>query len=221
MVRNSTPGEDAAHDQSGPINRPQGTASTGMQTLRPGSAIATGVIALVVGLSLLVPALLAPQRVWTMIAVIVLVLVLVWLFVVRPCVKVHDDGLRIVNPLRTVEITWPMITEVRSRWVLELVCGSEKYAAWGIPADPKRPRYGRGLFQLGAGRILATQQPEAQRPRPKVEAQTVALEIERLIAADRERTDGRTPRILRQAWDPASLGLLLAALAFTAITFLT
>lgn len=220
MARNSTPGDDAAHDQSGPIQNPQGMAFTGLQTLRPSSSVATGVIALVLGLALLVPAVLSAQRVWTMISVIVLVLVLVWLLVVRPCVKVHEDGLRIVNPLRTIDITWPMITEVRSRWVLELVAGSKKYAAWGIPADPKRPHYGRGLFTLGASRVLATQQPEAQRPRPKVEAQTVAVEIERLIAADRERKDGRTPRILQQAWDPASVGLLLAAVAFTAITFL-
>lgn len=172
------------------------------------------------GLALLVPALLSTEKVWTLISGIVLVLVLIWLFVVRPCVRLHDEGVRIVNPMRTTDITWPMITEVRSRWVLELLSGQKKYAAWGVPADPKRPRHGRGMFSLGASKILGTQQPEAKRPQPKIEAQTVALEIESRIEADKQRKDGRTPRILEQTWDPAPVGLLIASTAFVVIAFL-
>ncbi len=186
------------------------------QTLRPGSSIAVGVIAGLSGLALLVPALSTPPRSWSLISAVVLVLVLVWLFVVHPCVVVHSEGLRLVNPLRTVELTWPAITEVRSRWSLELFADGRRYTAWGVPADPGRPRYGRGMLSLGANQVRGRGTTELP-PKSKIQAQLVAAEVEQLIAADRKRKDGRTPRIATQAWDPVSVGLLLAAVAFFAI----
>lgn len=186
------------------------------QTLRPGSSIAVGVIAGLCGLALLVPALLTPPRSWSLVSVVLLVLVLVWLFVVHPCVVVHAQGLRLVNPLRTVELTWPAITEVRSRWSLELVADGTRYTAWGVPADPGRPRYGRGMLNLGANQVRGRGTTELP-TKSKVQAQLVAAEVEQLIAADRKRKDGRTPRIATQAWDPVSVGLLLAATAFFVI----
>ncbi|NUR16898.1 MAG: PH domain-containing protein [Dermatophilaceae bacterium] len=186
------------------------------QTLRPGSSIAVGVIAGLCGLALLVPALLTPPRSWSLVSVVLLVLVLVWLFVVHPCVVVHAEGLRLVNPLRTVELTWPAITEVRSRWSLELVADGTRYTAWGVPADPGRPRYGRGMLNLGANQVRGRGSTELP-TRSKVQAQLVAAEVEQLIAADRKRKDGRTPRIATQAWDPVSVGLLLAATVFFVI----
>ena len=65
-----------------------------------------------------------------------LALVLVWLFVVRPCAVIHAEGIRLVNPLRVVDVTWPAITEVRSRWALELVVEGRRYTAWGFPPIP-------------------------------------------------------------------------------------
>lgn len=184
------------------------------RTLRPGSAIAIGVVGGLAGLTLLVPALLSPSRSWLLISSVVLALVLIWLFVVRPCALLHDEGVRIVNPLRTIDITWPMIDEVRSKWALELFSRGTKYTAWGIPADPGRPRHGRGVFLVGANRVgLGKQVPTKQR-RAKVEAQTVAAEVEARIVADKRRKDGRTPRIASRAWEPVPVGLLLAALAF-------
>jgi hypothetical protein len=193
---------------------------TNLQTLRPGSAIAAGVLGLLSGLALAVPSLLSGDPAWVLIAIVVLGLVLLWLYVVRPSVKLHDEGVRIVNPLRTIDVTWPMITDVRSRWTLELFVGDEKYPAWGAPADPKRPRYGRGIFSLGAGKMLASQAAQEAPKRAKVEAQTVAAEIEARIEADRRRKDGKTPRIAQQVWDPVPVGLLLASLGFLAIAFL-
>lgn len=193
---------------------------TGVQTLRPGSAIAAGVLGLLSGLVLAVPSLVRPEPSWVLISGVTLGLVLLWLYVVRPCVKLHDEGVRIVNPLRTIDVTWPMITEVRSRWTLELIAGDQKFPAWGVPADPKRPRYGRGIFSLGANKILAGQGGEQPVAKAKVEAQTVAAEIEARIEADKRRKDGRTPRIAQQVWDPAPVGLLIASVAFFAIAFL-
>lgn len=187
------------------------------KTLRPGSSIAVGVFGLVCGGSLLVPSIVSSVRSWALIATVVLGLVLLWLFVVRPAAVVHDEGVRLVNPMRVVDLTWPVITEVRSKWALELFAQGRKYTAWGVPADPGRPKYGRDLLTLGANRVGGRAAPPEPRRRPKVEAQVVAAEIEERIAADRKRKDGRTPRIVESSWDPVSVGLLLAATAFFVI----
>lgn len=185
--------------------------------LRPGSSIAIGVVGAAAALVLLVPGLLGSPRHWGLISAVTLALVLLWLFVVRPCAVIHAEGIRLVNPMRVVDLTWPAITEVRSKWALELLSGGRRFTAWGVPADPKRPRYGRELFSIGANKVMPGRDP-AEDPKPsKVEAQTVAAEIEARISADRKRKDGRTPRIAEQSWDPVSVGLLLAALAFFVI----
>jgi hypothetical protein len=189
------------------------------RTLRPGSSIAVGIVGLVCGLALLVPAVLVPPPSWTLISSIVLAFVLLWLFVVRPSAVIHAEGVRLVNPMRVVDVTWPAIEEVRSRWALELYSGGRKFTAWAVPSDPGRPRYGRQALSIGANRVRGTAAPEVDpRPRrPKIEAQTVAAEIEARREEDRRRKDGRTPRVATQSWDPVSVGLLLAGLAFFVI----
>ena len=186
------------------------------RTLRPGSSVAVGVVGAVAGLGLLVPALLTSPRSWALISSVVFALVLLWLFVVRPCVVIHSEGIRLVNPMRVVELTWPVITDVRSRWALELTAEGRRYTAWGVPADPGRPRYGRGMLTVGANKVRGKGTTEVP-TKSKVEAQAVAAEVEERLAADRRRKDGRTPRIATQVWDPVSLGLLLSAAAFVVL----
>jgi hypothetical protein len=186
------------------------------RTLRPGSSIVVGVVGGVAGLALLVLAALTEPRSWTLISTVVLALALLWLFVVRPCVVIHAEGIRLVNPLRVVDVTWPAIAEVRSRWALEIVAEGRRYTAWGVPADPGRPRYGRGMLTVGANKVRG--KGTAEEPtKSKVEAQAVAAEVEARMSADRKRKDGRTPRIAHQAWDPVAVGLLLTAAAFFVI----
>ena len=200
----------------------------GARSLRPASSVIVGVAGALAGLSLLVPALLSSERSLPLIASVVLALVLLWLFVARPRAVIHVEGIRLVNPLRVVDLTWPAITEVRSKWALELFAGPTRYTAWGIPADPKRPRYGRGLLTLGANKVVGAPGARGTRgsavppaePKVKVEAQTVAAEVEQRIAADRRRKDGRTPRIAHQSWDSAAVGMLIAAAAFLGIALL-
>jgi hypothetical protein len=192
------------------------------RTLRPGSSIAVGSIAAVAGLALLVPALLTSPVSWTLVSAVTLGLVLLWLFVVRPAAVIHDEGIRLVNPLRVVDLTWPTITEVRSKWALELVAEGRKYTAWGVPADPGRPKYGRSLLAMPTNRTTkaasvttsGTRPPQEPAKRAKVEAQSVAAEVEALIEADRRRKGDPTPRIAHETWDPVAVGPLVAALAF-------
>lgn len=204
----------AAEPPSEPSSPAPSAGFRDARTLRPGSSLAVGGVGAACGFALLIPALLAADRNWALISSVVLALVLLWLFIVRPCAVIHAEGIRLVNPLRTADLTWPAIEEVRSRWALELFSGGARYTAWGIPADPARPRYGRGVLALGANKVLGGRQvPEGER-RARVEAQAVAAEVDARIAADRRRKDGRPAAIAVQAWDPVAVGLLLGALAF-------
>ncbi|GAB3074674.1 hypothetical protein GCM10027053_45630 [Intrasporangium mesophilum] len=187
------------------------------RTLRPGSAVGISVAGGIVGLALLVPAVGTSQRSWTLISSIVLGLVLLWLFVYRPCAVIHAEGIRLVNPMRVVDLTWPAISEVRSRWTLELFSDGKRYTAWGVPADPGRPRHGRQLLTIPTNRLKQKSAADAEPKKPKLDAQLVAAEVEERMAADRRRKDGRTPRIAVQHWDPVAVGLLLAAVAFFVI----
>ena len=187
------------------------------RTLRPGSAVAIGIVGGIVGLALLVPAIATSPRSWTLISAIVLGLVLLWLFVYRPCAVLHAEGIRLINPMRVVDLTWPAISEVRSRWTLELVSDGKRYTAWGVPADPGRPRYGKQLLTMPTNRVKQKSVVDDEPKKPKLDAQVVAAEVEERIAADRRRKDGRTPRVAAQHWDPVAVGLLLAALAFFVI----
>lgn len=180
--------------------------------------MAVGVIGGLAGMGLLVAVLLTSTRDWTVIASIILALVLLWLYVVRPCAQVSDRGIRLVNPLQVIELSWPAIGEVRSKWALELVAHGRSYTAWGVPADTGRPRHSRGAVssdsKRGAGVASAV-----QTRRHRVEARAVATEIRSLIDADRHRTDGATPRVARRWWDPLSVCLLAAGVVGFAGSF--
>lgn len=187
------------------------------RTLRPGSSVAIGVFAGLGGLALLVPAVVSSPRSWGIIAGIVLGLVFLWLFLVRPSATIHAEGVRLANPLRNVDVTWPAIDEVRSKWALELVCAGRKYTAWAIPADPGRPKHGHGIFGIGSSKVGFDTAPAEPANRFKVDAQAVAAEIAGRVAEDRRRTDGTTPTVAHRVWDPVSVSLLVGSFAFFVI----
>lgn len=56
-----------------------------------------------------------------------------WLAFGRPHVTVHDDGVTLVNPLRTVEVPWAALIDVSTQFALTLRTPRGKYAAWAAP----------------------------------------------------------------------------------------
>lgn len=61
-----------------------------------------------------------------------------WALFYRPCLTVGDGGIMIVNPLRTIRLSWPSITGFDTRWGLAVASAYGTYAAWAVPA-PSRP----------------------------------------------------------------------------------
>jgi hypothetical protein len=57
-----------------------------------------------------------------------------WSLYWRPAVLVTDAGVRLVNPLRTIDVAWPALKSVETRWALTLVTVWGSYRAWAAPA---------------------------------------------------------------------------------------
>jgi hypothetical protein len=104
-----------------------------------------------------------------------------WAFFWNPRVVVSDGGVRLVNVTRTIDVPWPSITDVETRYALTLVTAYGRFAAWAAPAP-------------SAGGALRT----AMRSRPravdgKVEAVTMG-EIPGTASGD-------AAMIVRRRWD--------------------
>lgn len=63
-----------------------------------------------------------------------LLIYLAWLLFWQPHITLSDQGVTIINLLRTHEIPWPQIMRIDTRWALELFTEERKYTAWSAPA---------------------------------------------------------------------------------------
>jgi hypothetical protein len=65
---------------------------------------------------------------------LLLVAGLCWALFWRPCVEVSDAGVRLVNVTRTIDVPWPAIEGVETRWALTLRTAYGRFSAWAAPA---------------------------------------------------------------------------------------
>lgn len=65
---------------------------------------------------------------------LVLVAGAVWATYWRPEVSVDDGGVHVVNVLRSIDLPWPSIQQVDTKWALTLVTAYGRYTAWAAPA---------------------------------------------------------------------------------------
>lgn len=73
-----------------------------------------------------------------------------WMTFWRPSVLVDDAGVRMVNVSRTIELPWPSIQRIDTKWALALTTASGTYTAWAAPA-PGRMSARRLSRQEGRG----------------------------------------------------------------------
>ena len=64
----------------------------------------------------------------------VLAVGLVWAIYWRPEVAVDDAGVQVVNVLRTINLPWPSIQRIDTKWALTLYTHYGKVTAWAAPA---------------------------------------------------------------------------------------
>ena len=99
-----------------------------------------------------------------------------WALFWRPAIEVDDGGVRVVNPLRTIDLPWPSILAVDTKFALTLVSAYGRYTAWAAPAPGPRGGcardQGRGDPPPGehvatparSGRAICPRAPRARRP---------------------------------------------------------
>lgn len=63
-----------------------------------------------------------------------LVSLAIWVAYWRPCVSVDDSGVHLVNVLRTVDLPWPSIQRIDTKWALTLYTAYGAFTAWAAPA---------------------------------------------------------------------------------------
>ncbi len=74
------------------------------------------------------------SAVWQIGPWLMLVAVAVWATYWRPQVAIDDGGVHVVNVLRTIDLPWPSIQRVDTKWALTLITAYGKYTAWAAPA---------------------------------------------------------------------------------------
>ena len=52
----------------------------------------------------------------------------------RPRMEIHGFGVRIINPLRTVDVPWAHIIDVRTRFTVTVVTETGSHSCFGLPA---------------------------------------------------------------------------------------
>ncbi len=107
---------------------------------RPAFGRVLAVVVAVLGLGGLVTGLVADAgATWPYVAPVVLVVLWVWAAYWRPAVLVSPAGVELRNVTRTIELPWPTIQRVDTRYALTLHTAYGDYAAWAAPA-PSRAR---------------------------------------------------------------------------------
>ncbi len=104
-----------------------------------------------------------------------------WAIFWNPRVVVSDGGVRLVNVTRTIDVPWPSITDIETRYALTLVTAYGRFAAWAAPAP-------------SAGGALRT----AMRSRPRA----VDGDVEAVTMGEVPGTaSGDAAMIVRRRWD--------------------
>lgn len=74
----------------------------------------------------------------------------------RPGLRVHPGGITVVNPLSTIEVPWPAIADVRTRFHVSIETRSgRRIGSWGAPAAPRIRPSAAGSRGNSAGGTVA------------------------------------------------------------------
>lgn len=79
-----------------------------------------------------------PAGFWATLPFLALVAVLAWALFWRPELIVEPHRVRIVNVFRTIDLAWPGIQRIDTRFSLTLFTGAGRFAVWAAPAPGLR-----------------------------------------------------------------------------------
>lgn len=160
------------------------------------------------------------------VAPVLLVAVWVWAAYWRPAVLVSPAGVELRNVTRTIELPWPTIERVDTRYALTLHTAYGDYAAWAAPA-PSRARVVTAKAD-DARHLPGSSYGPGGTVRPGDLASSASGQAAMLVRArweelrdagvlDDPRVERARPRVRWHAGTLAAIGVLIAASALTLV----
>ncbi len=140
-----------------------------------------------------------------------------WAVFWRPQVRVDDAGVHLVNVLRTIDLPWPSIQLVDTKWALSLVTTYGTFTAWAAPTSTRRSGQEISPGDLdalptstfGAGRsIRPGDSPEAPSGQAAMVIRRRWEELREAGHLDRPRLESDRPPV-RWHWVSIGAGVLL------------
>lgn len=149
---------------------------------------------------------------WVIGAVLLLATAVVCATALRPRIVADEDGLRIVNPLRTVVVPWGAVVDVDAKDTVRVHAAAERpYRCWAVQVSNRQRRRARpgrrpaGTSTGAAGRRSSGVSPEIAEER--THAEYVAAELSDMARrARRDTTSGGTEVVTWSRWSLAALG---------------
>lgn len=161
-------------------------------------------------------------------APLLLIAYLGWLLFWRPAVVVHDAGVTIENPFRSITVPWAALVQVDTRYALTLVTPGRSYGAWAAPAPGiwggrnARPEDLRGLPDSTYGPGNSVRPGDLKTTDSGQAAQLVRARWQRLVESGLLDAGAAetTPVGVKFRWREAAVTLLLIGLSYWSVAVL-
>ena len=158
-----------------------------------------------------------PTAVLTSLAPIALVVALGWAVFWRPCAVVDDDGVTLVNVIRTVHVPWRRFRSAETRWALSITTtGDRTFSSWAVPAGS-----GFGARMAPSGRWFGEHSPADRKLASSGTAEAAAVAIGARMPdrrTSRERADAAGQSEVTVRANLAVLAVLGSLTVLTAVS---
>ncbi|WP_445153798.1 PH domain-containing protein [Arthrobacter sp. Hor0625] len=156
-------------------------------------------------------------------APLLLLALLGWQFFWMPAVAVHDGGVTLENPFRSVLVPWAALVHVDTRYALTLVTAERSYAAWAAPAPGiwggrnARPEDLHGLPDTSYGPGRSVRPGDLKTTDSGQAAQLVRTRWRDLVESGSLDTGHGAAAQVRPRWAAVAGDLLLLAASYWAV----
>lgn len=148
-----------------------------------------------------------------------------WQLFWLPSVAVHDAGITLENPFRSIVVPWAALVHVDTRYALTLITADRKYVSWAAPAPGiwggrhARPEDLRGLPATTYGPGQSVRPGDLKNTDSGQAAQLVRARWQELVESGRLASGGdAAPARVTYRWAAVAAVVLLLAASYWAVT---